>query len=77
MVQASEPFENRPKSTIRKPDMSGFQIPTVSANTIKWGQILNAFNFWTTVGIWIPDIQIPETLKNPNILVTGFQMVRL
>ena len=35
MVQASAPFENRtpfknrPKSTIRKPDMSGFWIPTV------------------------------------------------
>ena len=35
MVQASEPFEkwtpfkNRPKSTIRKPDMSSFWIPTV------------------------------------------------
>ena len=35
MVQASEPFENwtpfenRPKSTICEPDMSGFRIPTV------------------------------------------------
>ena len=27
MVQASEPFENRTKSTIWKPDMSGFRIP--------------------------------------------------
>ena len=38
MVQTSEPyktrtpFEIRPKSTIRKPDMSGCQIPTV----IEW-----------------------------------------
>ena len=29
MVQDSEPFKNRTKSTIREPDMSGFWIPTV------------------------------------------------
>ena len=40
MVQASAPlenltpFENWPKSTIQKPDMSGFRIPTVVAKII-------------------------------------------
>ena len=32
MVQASELFENRSKSTIQKPDISGFWIPTVVGN---------------------------------------------
>ena len=30
IVQVSEPFKNRPKSTIQKQDMSGFRIPTVT-----------------------------------------------
>ena len=35
MVQASEPFENRTKSTIWKADMSSFRIPNVFAGNLQ------------------------------------------
>ena len=44
MVQASESFENWTCPVFGSPLYW-------LGKTIQWGQILNAFNFWTTVGI--------------------------